>query len=77
MYRQIQQCRMEQKIYHLRCFVMTGGIFCLENVPQFLDGFPNDGSCMVDMETKKVMDYNVSDTAKRYSESLTKSSIKE
>lgn len=40
--------------------------FCLENVPQFLDGFPNDGSCMVDMETKKVMDYNVSDTAKRY-----------
>ena len=40
--------------------------FCLENVPQFLDGFPNDGSCMVDTETKKVMDYNVSDTAKRY-----------
>ena len=40
--------------------------FCLENVPQFLDGFPNDGSCMVDTETKKVMDYNVTDTAKRY-----------
>jgi putative aldouronate transport system substrate-binding protein len=35
-------------------------------VPQFLDGFPNDGSCMVDTETKKVMDYNVTDTAKRY-----------
>ena len=40
--------------------------FCLENVPQFLDGFPNDGSCMVDTETKKVMDYNVTETAKRY-----------
>lgn len=35
-------------------------------MPQFLDGFPNDGSCMVDTETKKVMDYNVTDTAKRY-----------
>lgn len=60
------KCRMEQKICHLRCFVMTGGIFVLKMYPQFLDGFPNDGSCMVDTETKKVMDYNVTDTAKRY-----------
>lgn len=40
--------------------------FCLENVPQFLDGYPNDGCCMVDTDTKKVMDYNTTDTAKRY-----------
>ena len=25
--------------------------FCLENAPQFLDGYPNDGCCMVDPET--------------------------
>ncbi|MDO5154520.1 MAG: sugar ABC transporter substrate-binding protein [Eubacteriales bacterium] len=40
--------------------------FCLENAPQFLDGYPNDGSCMVDKETLTVMDYNTSDTAKKY-----------
>lgn len=31
--------------------------FCLENVPQFLDGYPNDGCCMVDPVNKKVLDY--------------------
>lgn len=40
--------------------------FCLENVPQFLDGYPNDGSCMVDTEQEKVLDYNVTPTAKKY-----------
>ena len=40
--------------------------FCLENAPMFLDGYPNDGSCMVDPETQKVMDYNTTDTAKAY-----------
>lgn len=40
--------------------------FCLENPPQFLDGYPNDGSCMVDPETKTVQDYNVTPTAKKY-----------
>ncbi len=40
--------------------------FCLENPPQFLDGYPNDGSCMVEPKTQTVMDYNVSPTAKRY-----------
>lgn len=44
--------------------------FCLENAPQFLDGYPNDGSCMVDPETLKVMDYNTSDTAVRYFKKL-------
>lgn len=44
--------------------------FCLENAPQFLDGYPNDGSCMVDPETLKVMDYNTSDTAVAYFKKL-------
>lgn len=44
--------------------------FCLENAPQFLDGYPNDGCCMVDPETLKVMDYNTSDTAVRYFKKL-------
>lgn len=40
--------------------------FCLENPPQFLDGYPNDGSCMVDVQTQTVLDYNTTDTARRY-----------
>ena len=40
--------------------------FCLENAPQFLDGYPNDGSVMVDTETLQVIDYNTTPTAKRY-----------
>lgn len=40
--------------------------FCLENAPQFLDGYPNDGSCMVDPDTLTVLDYNTSDTAVAY-----------
>lgn len=40
--------------------------FCLENPPQFLDGYPNDGSCMVDGKTRTVLDYNTSETARRY-----------
>lgn len=44
--------------------------FCLENAPQFLDGYPNDGSCMVDPETLTVLDYNTSDTAVKYFKKL-------
>lgn len=44
--------------------------FCLENAPLFLDGYPNDGSCIVDPETKKVIDYNTTPTAKRYFQKL-------
>ncbi|NTV79390.1 MAG: sugar ABC transporter substrate-binding protein, partial [Clostridiales bacterium] len=40
--------------------------FCLENPPQFLDGYPNDGSCMVDPVNLKVLDYNFTNTAKTY-----------
>lgn len=44
--------------------------FCLENAPQFLAGYPNDGSVMVDPETLQVMDYNTTETAKRYFQKL-------
>lgn len=40
--------------------------FCLENAPFYLDGYPNDGCCIVDRETHKVSDYNTTPTAKRY-----------
>lgn len=40
--------------------------FCLENPPQFLAGYPNDGCCMVDPVTQQVMDYNIIPTAKEY-----------
>lgn len=44
--------------------------FCLENLPQFLDGHPNDGRCIVDPVTYKVSDYNLTPTAKRYFKKL-------
>ena len=44
--------------------------FCLENAPQFLDGYPNDGSCIVDPETLTVIDYNTTDTAVKYFQKL-------
>lgn len=44
--------------------------FCLENAPLFLDGYANDGSCIVDPDTKKVIDYNTTPTAKEYFEKL-------
>lgn len=40
--------------------------FCLENPPQFLAGYPNDGSVIVDTEAKKIVDYNTIDEAKAY-----------
>ena len=40
--------------------------FCLENVPQFLDGYPNDGCCIVNPNTLKVEDYNTTATARKY-----------
>jgi len=40
--------------------------FCLENPPQFLDGYPNDGCAIVDPVTKQVSVYDTTDTAKMY-----------
>ncbi len=52
--------------------ILTDGYyyFCLENPPQFLDGYPNDGCCMVDPETLTAMDYNVTNTARRWFKKL-------
>lgn len=44
--------------------------FCLENAPEFLDGYPNDGSCIVDPDTLTVIDYNTTSTAKKYFQKL-------
>lgn len=44
--------------------------FCLENAPQFLDGYPNDGSVIVDPEELKVIDYNTTPTAVKYFQKL-------
>lgn len=44
--------------------------FCLENPPQFLDGYPNDGSVIVDPKTLQVIDYNTTSTARRYFKKL-------
>lgn len=44
--------------------------FCLENPPQFLDGYPNNGRCIVDTETYEAIDYNMTPTAKRYFKKL-------
>ncbi len=44
--------------------------FCLENPPLFLAGSPNDGSVIVDPETRKVIDYNTTAIAKQYFKKL-------
>ena len=53
--------------------------FCIENAPEFLDGYPNDGSVMVDFDRSKldsgeanpkVLDYNTTETAKKYFKKL-------
>lgn len=40
--------------------------FCIENAPQFLAGYPNDGSVIVDTENMKIVDYNTIPEAKEY-----------
>ena len=40
--------------------------FCLENAPEFLDGYPNDGSVIVDKSGPTIVDYNTTPTAKMY-----------
>ncbi len=47
--------------------------FCIENAPEFLDGYPNDGSVIVnidDPENPKIVDYNTTPTAKMYFQKL-------
>ncbi len=40
--------------------------FCLDNPPQFLDGYPNDGACIVDAEKMEAIDYNTTPTAEKW-----------
>ncbi|MDR0949754.1 MAG: sugar ABC transporter substrate-binding protein [Lachnospiraceae bacterium] len=44
--------------------------FQIENPPEFLDGYPNDGSVIVDVETQTVVDYNITPTAEYWFRSL-------
>lgn len=44
--------------------------FCLENAGEFLDGYPNDGSVIVDPETETIIDYNTTATSKLYFQKL-------
>ena len=44
--------------------------FCLENAGQFLAGYPNDGSVLVDKETLTISDYNTSEDTIKYFEKL-------
>ncbi len=44
--------------------------FCLENAGQFLAGYPNDGSVIVNKETMTIEDYNTSDATIRYFKKL-------
>lgn len=47
--------------------------FCIENAPEFLDGYPNDGSVIVDKtdpNAPKIVDYNTTETAKKYFQKL-------
>ncbi len=46
--------------------------FCIENAPEFLDGYPNDGSVIVDKsgDAPKIVDYNTTETAKKYFQKL-------
>lgn len=40
--------------------------FCLENPPQFLAGYPNDGSAIIDPQTLEAKNYNTIPEAKEY-----------
>ena len=44
--------------------------FCLENAGQFLAGYPNDGSVIVDKSTMTIKDYNTSDDTIAYFKKL-------
>ncbi len=44
--------------------------FCLENAGQFLAGYPNDGSVLVNKEEMKIEDYNTSEDTRLYFKKL-------
>lgn len=52
------------------CLCEDWRYFCIENAGQFLDGYPNDGSVIVDTANMKIVDYNTTETTKRYFQKL-------
>ena len=44
--------------------------FCIENAGQFLAGYPNDGSVIVNKSTMTIEDYNTSEDTKLYMQAL-------
>lgn len=44
--------------------------FCIENAPEFLDGYPNDGSVIVNTDNMTIVDYNTTETAQKYFKKL-------
>lgn len=60
----------ERELIPYTCLCEKGRFFCIENAPQFLDGYPNDGTVIVDYTTDPehptIVDYNTTPTARRY-----------
>ena len=56
------------------CLCEDWKYYCIENAPMFLDGYPNDGCVIVNIDDgadkPKVVDYNTTDTAKKYFKKL-------
>ena len=52
------------------CLCEDWKYYCLENAPMFLDGYPNDGCVIVNVDAgvdnPKIVDYNTTPTAKTY-----------
>ncbi|MCQ2502510.1 MAG: sugar ABC transporter substrate-binding protein [Saccharofermentans sp.] len=52
------------------CLCEDWKYYCIENAPMFLDGYPNDGCCIVNIDegktNPKVVDYNTTPTAEKY-----------
>ena len=49
---------------------MTGEYFCLENPPQFVAGYPNDGKAIIDKSTLTAKNYNTIPEAQQYFKKL-------
>ena len=62
------------KVIPYTCLCEDWKYYCLENAPMFLDGYPNDGCVIVNIDDgadkPKVVDYNTTDTAKAYFKKL-------
>ena len=56
------------------CLCEDWKYYCLENAPMFLDGYPNDGCVIVNIDqgkdNPKVVDYNTTPTAQKYFKKL-------